>query len=128
MIVGFRRVVYDLLRDKTSIPVYRYLPDDVAHLPCHVVGRPALRPGSQPAVGTLELSITLCGRRVSDDDSQAELDALADELVAAVGGTRSVLLDGQHIVSIGVEPVTVFVAGTEIPAYQATVTTETLTC
>lgn len=128
MIVGFRRVVYDLLREKTSIPVYRYLPDDVAHLPCHVVGRPALREGLTPAVGTLELTVNLVGRRLNDDDAQAELDALADELVAALGGTRNVQVDGSYLRATSVDPATVTVAGQEYPCYLLTVNTETVTC
>ena len=128
MLVGFRRAVYDLLREKTSIPVFRYLPDDVAHLPCHVVGRVGLRPAGTPAVGVLELTVNLVGRRISDDDAQAELDALADELIAALGGTRQVVVDGGALWATGVDPGTVVVAGQEFPAYLATVNTETLTC
>ena len=63
MIVEFRRAVYDAL-GSTSVPVYWWLPDDPAHLPCHVVGRPAVRESVTPGVATLELAVTLLGRRV----------------------------------------------------------------
>jgi hypothetical protein len=32
-----RRKVGDLLRAEGTLPVYGYLPEDVAHLPCYVV-------------------------------------------------------------------------------------------
>ena len=127
MIVEFRRAVLDAL-GATSVPVYGYLPDDVAHLPCHVVGRPAIRESGRPALLTLELGVTLLGRRVSDRDAQEELDALADELVKALGGTRSRELDGLHLRMTALDPGTATVAGVDIPAYVATVDTEALTC
>jgi hypothetical protein len=127
MIVEFRRAVSDAL-GATSIPVYGYLPDDVAHLPCHVVGRPLLRESGSAAVLTLELGVTLLGRRISDRDAQEELDALADELVKALGGTRSRDVNGLHLRMTALDPGTATVAGVDIPAYVATVDTETLTC
>jgi len=127
VIVEFRRAVLDAL-GATSVPVYGYLPDDVAHLPCHVVGRPAIRESGRPALLTLELGVTLLGRRVSDRDAQEELDALADELVKALGGTRSRELDGLHLRMTALDPGTATVAGVDIPAYVATVDTEALTC
>ena len=128
MIGEFRRAVYDAL-GSTSLPVYQWLPDDVAHLPCHVVGRPALREsGISAGLATLELGVTLLGRRISDDDSQAELDALADELVKVLGGTRNREVSGVHLRCVALDPGTANVAGQDIPAYVATVNTETLTC
>jgi hypothetical protein len=127
VIVEFRRAVFDAL-GSTSVPVYGFLPDDVAHLPCHVVGRPLLRESGTAAVLTLELGVTLLGRRISDQDAQAELDALADELVKALGGTRSREVNGMHLRMTALDPGTATVAGVDIPAYVATVDTETLTC
>jgi hypothetical protein len=75
---------------RCSVPVYGYLPDDVAHLPCLAVGRPSARDSGTPAVMTMTLDATLLGRRISDEDSQAELDALADELFDVAGCTRGV--------------------------------------
>jgi hypothetical protein len=127
VIVEFRRAVFDAL-GSTSVPVYGFLPDDVAHLPCHVVGRPLLRESGTAAVLTLELGVTLLGRRVSDQDAQEQLDALADELVKALGGTRSREVNGLHLRMTALDPGTATVAGVDIPAYVATVDTETLTC
>jgi hypothetical protein len=127
MIVEFRRAVYDAL-GATSVPVYQWLPDDPAQLPCSVVGRPAVRESMTPAVATLELSVNLLGRRIADADAQAELDALADELLKALGGTRNRDVNGLHLRCTGLDPGTVLVAGQEIPAYLATVNTEAITC
>ena len=127
MIVEFRRAVYDAL-GSTSVPVYWWLPDDVAHLPCHVVGRPSVRESVTPGVATLELPVTLLGRRVSDEDAQAQLDALGDELLKVLGGSKNRKVNGLFLRCTVLDPATAFVAGTEIPAYVATVDSEDLTC
>ena len=80
--------MYDAL-GSTSVPVYWWLPDDPAHLPCHVVGRPAVRESVTPGVATLELPVTLLGRRIADEDAQAQLDALGDELLKVLGGSKN---------------------------------------
>jgi hypothetical protein len=128
VIPEFRRSVAETLRLGTSAPVYEWLPDDPAHLPCTVVGRPSIREGSSPAVMTLELTVTLLGRRIADDDAQAELDALADEMFTAFGGTRQVRTRGQFLRTIALEPATASVAGLDIPAYLATIAGEAMSC
>ena len=127
MIVEFRRAVYDAL-GSTSVPVYWWLPDDVAHLPCHVVGRPSVRESVTPGVATLELPVTLLGRRVADEDAQAQLDALGDELLKVLGGSKNRQVNGLFLRCTVLDPATAFVAGVEIPAYVATVDSEDLTC
>jgi hypothetical protein len=125
---AFRKTVVDLVRSKGSVPTYGYLPDDVAHLPCHVVGRPTITESGTPALMTLNLDVTLLGRRISDDDSQAELDALADELFDLLGGTRSVKTNDTHLRCVQLLPATVIVAGNEMPAYIASVSMDALSC
>lgn len=127
MIVEFRNAVHEAL-GSTSVPVYLYAPDDVAHLPCHVVGRPSARESGRPGILTLELSVTLLGRRISDDDAQAELDALADELLKVLGGSRATHIGGRYLRCVTVDPATTNVAGLDIPAYVATVDTEAVSC
>lgn len=127
-IVPFRSTVRDLLRARGSIPAYGFLPDDVSHLPCHVVGRPSVVESGTPAVMTLTLDVTLLGRLISDEDSQAELDALADQLFEILGGTRLVRVDNSAIRCSAVLPGTVFVAGVEYPAYMATVSADIISC
>lgn len=128
MIAEFRRNVAATLRTRTSAPVYEWMPDDPAHLPCTVVGRPSIREGSSPALMALEVTITLLGRRLADFDAQAELDTLADELFLAFGGTRQHRTNGQFLRTTALEPATASVAGLEIPAYLAVIAGEAMTC
>jgi hypothetical protein len=127
-VVPFRRMVTTLVREKTGLPTYGYLPDDVAHLPCHVIGRPSMREFDTKGVMTLTLDVTLLGRRISDEDSQMELDVLADQLFIALGGTRSVKVDDSHLRCELMLPGTVIVAGLECPAYIASVSQEAMSC
>lgn len=130
-IVDLRRDVRDLLRAECSTPVYGYLPDDVAHLPCLAVGRPGGRDSGTPAVMRMSLDITLLGRRISDEDSKAELDALADEVFDALGCTRNVKIGADQprfAVCRSFRPGTAIVAGLEYPAYLFTVDVDILTC
>jgi hypothetical protein len=112
----------------TGLATYSYLPDDVAHLPCHVIGRPSLRETFTSGVMGVELDVTLMGRRINDEDSQRELDALADQLFAVLGGTKNVRVGDAFYRCTLFLPGTVLVAGQEYPAYIATVTTDTVTC
>ena len=127
-ITPFRRMVTTLVRERTGLETYGYLPDDVAHLPCHVVGRPTMREFNTKGVMTLTLDVTLLGRRISDEDSQMELDVLADQLFVVLGGTRSVKVDDSHLRCTLVLPGTVLVAGQEHPAYIASVSQEAMSC
>jgi hypothetical protein len=125
---SFRRLVVDVVSERCTPPVYPYLPDDIAHVPVLVVGRPSARESGIPAVMILELDVTLLGRRIADDDAQAELDAYGDELWFALGGTRGRKVGDSHLACRLVTPGTVLVAGLEHPAYIATVSTDALSC
>jgi hypothetical protein len=127
VIAPFRAQVTELVAG-TGVPTYGWLPDDVAHLPVCVVGRPSLREADTAGMMTMTLDVTLLGRRIADEDAQAELDAQADQLFAVLGGTRNVRTDFGFLRCVGLLPGTVFVAGLECPAYIASVSTETLTC
>lgn len=128
-ITDLRRALTGLLREECSIPVYGWLPDDVAHLPVLVVGRPSLRESILPTVMRQECDITLLGRRINNEDAQAQLDALADETLNALGGTAGTKILESHLVALTVEvPATVLVAGNEYPAYLFTVAYDVSTC
>ena len=90
-------------------------------------GPPSANPVT-PGVATLELPVTLLGRRIADEDAQAQLDAFGDELLKVLGGSKNRQVNGLFLRCTSLDPGTVFVAGTEIPAYVATVDTEDLTC
>lgn len=124
----YRQLVTDLLAERCTPAVYGYLPDDVAHLPCLVVGRVSMREANVPAVMRMSLDVTLLGRRVADEDAQRELDVYLDELFAILGGTRGVKVNDNHIACRGVVPAQVAVAGDTFPAYIATVTMDALSC
>lgn len=127
VIAPFRSEVARLV-NTTGLATYTYLPDDPGHLPCYVVGRPSIREGLTSGVMLMSVDVTLLGRRISDEDSQAELDAYGDQLFTVLGGTRNVKVDGTYLRCELLLPATVIVAGMEFPAYIATVSTETLTC
>ena len=73
-------------------------------------------------------AVTLLGRRIADEDAQAQLDALGDELLKVLGGSKNRQVNSLFLRCTSLDPGTVFVAGVEIPAYVATVDTEDLTC
>ena len=128
-IAPVRRAVAKLLEVEGSVPVYAYLPDDPAHVPCYVVGRPSINESDLAAVMTVTLDVMVLGRRLADEDAQAELDTLGDEAFDIVGGTRGVkVLDAQLLRCTNVRPLAVFVAGTEMPAYALTVAIDIITC
>jgi len=124
-----RAKVRDLLRTEGTLPVYGYLPDDPAHLPCYVVGRPDITESGQSAVMSLSVDVFVLGRRIADDDAQAELDGYGDEAFDIFGGTRGVKIgDGQLLACRAVTAATVVVAGVDIPCYSLSVDTDILTC
>ena len=124
----FRSTVTEMLKTRCSVPVYGWLPDDVAHVPVLVVGRPSIRESRTPGISTLTLTVNLLGRRISDEDSQAELDALADQLFIVLGGTKNVKRNDLTMRCTQFLPGTVIVAGQEMPAYLADVAIEAVSC
>lgn len=128
-ITTLRRQVRDLFRAEGTLPVYGYLPDDVAHLPCYVVGRPNIAESGISAVMTVSMDVIVLGRRVADEDAQAELDGYGDEAFDVLGCTRGVkIADGQLLACRSVTAATVVVAGMDIPCYSLSVDTDILTC
>ena len=129
-IADLRRQLRDLMRREGNLPVYGYLPDDVAHLPCTVIGRPSIGESGTPAVMTMSVDVYVLGRRLSDEDAQAELDAYADEAFDVLGATRGVKINDQPQLArcVDVSPGTVNVAGLEMPVYSFSVAYDVMTC
>lgn len=126
-------VAFQLRLEVRQAPTHTYLPDDVTHLPVVVVGRPSLRETDTSTVMRQELDVTVLGRRINDDDAQAELDAVADETLDALGGTSGVKLsggslDGRLLALISERPGVVLVAGSDYPAYLFTVALDVSSC
>jgi hypothetical protein len=115
-----REVIYRMLAETATYPVYRWLPGSADELPCLVVGRPdAGTDDDVPGVVRATCNVTALGRRDNDDDAQAELDDLGDYLLSTFWTPEpyealSVLLD--DVTATQTE-----VAGLVIPSYTAAV-------
>jgi hypothetical protein len=123
MLVEFRDVVAHHLAG-SPWPVHRYLPDDVAEVPCIAVPRPRLSPGSDSLpVGAL--TVLVVGNRVGNQSAEDELDEITDLVIARFGGlAKSVRLESPTLPRMtldDVSPTTVTVAGQTYPAYALTV-------
>lgn len=124
MIVEARQRLFDLIDAQELVPTRQFVPDDVAELPCCVIGSPSGSSSVQPAIIDLSVDVFLIGRRHSDDDSYDELQTLADQLIAVLGGTR-----GRRAFGVErFEPRTMSVAGADVYAYVITVETQAVTC
>lgn len=128
MIAEFRQAVRELLTDDLSVGVYDRLPDDVAAVPCAIVGRPDVAEGDEAAIFDLSLDVWLIGNRNDAGDTELELDLLADETLALLGGTRIVRHDGVDLMATDVTARNVSIAELQYPAYSITVETSTTTC
>jgi hypothetical protein len=126
--VTMRRHLAEHLAAESTLPVFRYQPDDITQLPCLVIGRPGKTETELPSVMTMRLDIVLLGRRVNDDDSQAELDAYDDATFAALGSTRSFKLGDVQYRCVEGRAGTASVAAMDYPAYSYTVVCDISTC
>jgi hypothetical protein len=106
-------------------PVHEYLPDDVGGLPCIGVPGVDLLPNQTTSAlvdGTV--TVLVVGSRITTDEAAAELDAVADVVVARFGNVaRPVRFEDPAVSSITVEQAartTVTIGGAEYPAYAIT--------
>lgn len=125
MIVQMRQLVYDLLAGAPA-PLYRWLPGSAEELPCYVVGRPGLTEGDSRAILAVSVPVFVLGRTVRDDDSQHQLDGLADALVKRLWTPPP--LEGVGLRLTDLEATVTEVGGTDCPSYTATVICETTYC
>jgi len=122
-----RQRVFDLVNGSTELPVFRWLPGTTDDLPCFVIGRPDL--DEQPnvrAMQQLTIPVYVLGRTLRDDDAQAQLDSLADELTDLLW--KPPQEPGQSMRLTRLRATVVPVAGVDIPAYTATVIAATAPC
>lgn len=122
MIVEARAAVAHHL-DGSPWEVHAFLPDDIGALPCIAVLRPHLSPGEQRLTNAA-VTVLIVGRRVGNDDAQAELDQVTDTVIARFGGlNHAVYLESDLIHRLAltdVAPRTVTVSGTDYDAYALT--------
>src|SRR5262245_59995512 len=73
--------------------VRTYEPSDVVEVPCVVVGRPtmAVEGTGQGSLFTITNPVWVMGRRLGDEDSVAELDAVTDQTLELVGTVSTVV-------------------------------------
>ena len=130
MLEAFRaEVVATLEGALVGVPQWDILPDDIAELPCIVVGRPAARQTNTAVVFDLDLQVFVIGRRQQAGGNEAELVALADSVLRALGGTRGARTPGGGVISVTrADPRILTIAGQECPAYTVEVEASTTTC
>lgn len=117
MISDARQAVYDVLFAASSsldVEVHRFLPDDVNSVPCLVVGRPTISPGSQSTIYDVDVPVYVVGRRLDDESAQEDLDRLADGVFSILAGRVPGLFGG---VELRADPQTSTVASNEVPVY-----------
>jgi hypothetical protein len=123
VIVEFRSEIKALFDSQDVLPLHHFVPDDVAELPCIVLGPPSLADG-EPGTFDLTCEVYVCGRRIGDADSQHELDQYADQIITILGGVK-----GRHNLAVtAATPQLVPVAGSDIPTYRITVETTVRNC
>lgn len=122
MISEFRERIYQLLEPPVHAADYgitRTLPDDIAILPCVVIGR--VRIVFQGSVLGVESTLTVyvIGSRLTSDETQKDLDVITEKVVG--------WLFEADVPLVTVEPTVQTVNSLPHPAYEITVLAGQLT-
>lgn len=130
MISTVRQIVYESVAPVggEEVSTFRWLPLSPEELPCYVVGRPTIAEGSTPALVETSVPVFVLGRTTRDDDCQVELDDLAERLIEALWKPWRAMPAGVSLRLSGLEPSVLEIAGTEVPAYTATVVADSTYC
>ena len=128
VIATTRQLLFGLVDEATEIPVYQWLPQEANEVPCYVIGRPDIDEGDMRALVQIEVPIYVIGRSAAsrDDDTQRELDQLADALVNLLW--KPPKTEAMTLRLTRMRAVVVPIATTEFPAYQGTVVATTTFC
>jgi hypothetical protein len=125
-----RRWVYDMVVSSSQladdIPVRLWLPGEATELPCYVVGRPDLDEGTPRSIAQVSVPVYALGRTLRDDDAQAELDDMADLLIATLW--RPVQDAAQTYRLTRGRATVLSIAAVEVPAYTMTVVSSVQPC
>jgi hypothetical protein len=127
-IADVRQMLYGLVAGLDLAPTYRWLPQEANETPCYVIGRPDVVEGAQRALLEISTPVYAIGRTAAsrDDDSQSELDDLADALLGLLWTPPQAVSISLRLTTLA--PTVVLVAATEYPAYTATVVAGTAYC
>lgn len=119
MITEARDIVFGVL-GHLDWAVQRFPPANPNHVPCVVVSRPLVEPGTTDLAADfgVQVPIVVIGRTMADDDAQRELDTVADAVIDRLLPTFP------FTVTADVEAV----AGLVYPAYTITVTVPMRLC
>jgi hypothetical protein len=131
LLADFRQQVTDLIKAKlpTPVAVHDRVPNDVAELPCVVVGLPGATDTSVSVVYDLSLDVYAIGRRQGADDSEGELVVLADDLWTLLGGTRGALTATADVIDVTrIDPRVITIAGLDCSTYVITARLSAATC
>ncbi len=128
MIVEFRDAVRGLLETQSVVPVVEFVPDDVANVPCVIVGRPDVSEGDTATLFDLDLDLWVIGNRNVVGGTGRQLDEMADAILATFGGTRSTSFNGVPLQATSVSARTVDIAKYTYPCYNITIETTTHNC
>lgn len=91
--------------------VWAHQPDDINAVPCYVIGRPTIEGDSN--LLTVSLPVSVIGSRLSDEDSQAQLDRALDVVFDRLRRSEFAI--------VHVDPTAQVVADKTYPAYLVTV-------
>ena len=104
--------------------VFAYVPDDIAELPCVVVGPFSL---AKSVTGwTATVPVLTLGRPINTFDAQRELEELMWSVVQQLERVKAPAVPGLKPTTVSAD--TQNVAGLDIPAYEITVTAEAVYC
>lgn len=128
MLSDFRSATHRLLVEQDLLPVREFVPDDLAELPCIVLGAPSLGDGDEQGTYDLTLPVYVVGRRFGDDDAQDELTRYTDQTITIFGGTRGRRAHHHNFAVVAASPEVRSAGGTDVPVYLLTVTSTAITC
>jgi hypothetical protein len=129
-LADFHAAVVDLIDGNTDTPVWDHVPDDIAEVPCFVVGHPQARETTTRVVFRVSVDVFVIGRRQTAGEPQSEVMALTDWLWTLFNGTRAVKSRNlEWVLTVRqLLPRVLSIAGLDCPAYAVTIDSEAATC
>lgn len=122
------RAAVDVIASTVSDHVWSTIPDDVAELPCVVIGLPELTPESD-VVFAATCDVYVIGSRSGGSGCEDELVTLTDVVLDAFGGSRGVKSSTVGVIAVDtVRPTRLEIGGQQFPAYSLGVAASLTTC